>query len=134
LSPLALRPKTADSKTGLVDWTGFATVPNMTTKQKAPESVLLCLLGFWVTMISASAGCSTLNLNVGPPGTIGMQRERAVIHDPYPNPTLGPPIVGGRPAGYDLPLAEAKSLQVNPFSRSRNAFDAGAFVPPNQGF
>lgn len=85
-------------------------------------------------MISINTGCTALDLNVGPPGSIGMQRERAVIHDPYPNPVLGPPIVGGRPVGYDLPLSEAKSLQVNPFSRSRNSFNLGAFSQPLNSF
>ena len=80
---------------------------------------------------SLLAGCGSTQLNLGPPGTIGMQRERAVIHDPYPSTDLGPPIVGGRPAGYDLPLARAKSLQVNPHAQRRNT---GAFAQPYTGF
>ena len=77
------------------------------------------------------SGCSTARLDLGPPGTIGMQREKAVIHDPYPSTDLGPPIVGGRPAGFDLPLAPTKSLQVNPHARQSAR---GSFVPPYAGF
>ncbi|WP_148618997.1 hypothetical protein [Mariniblastus fucicola] len=62
-------------------------------------------------------GCGSTRLNLGPPGTIGMQREKAVIHDPYPSTDLGPPIVGGRPSGFDLPLDPTKGLQVNPHAR-----------------
>ena len=49
--------------------------------------------------------------NLGPPGTIGMQRSRAVLHDPYPSDDLGPPVVGGRPKGFDRPQSEATNLQ-----------------------
>ena len=59
-----------------------------------------------------------------------MQRERAVIHDPYPSPDLGPVIVGGRPSGYDLPLDPTKALQVNP----HNIRNRGSFALPNVGF
>lgn len=77
------------------------------------------------------AGCGTTQLNLGPPGTIGMQRERAVIHDPYPSTDLGPPIVGGRPAGFDLPLPPTKSLQVNPHAQQNTR---GSYAQPYAGF
>lgn len=79
---------------------------------------------------AGNAGCR-YGLNLGPPGTIGMQRERAVIHDPFPSPDLGPEIVGGRPREFDRPLSQAKGLQVNPFARPNNR---GGFVPPQTGF
>ncbi len=75
-------------------------------------------------------GCSA-SFNPGAPGTIGMQRERAVIHDPFPSNDLGPKIVGGRPREFDLPLSEPKTLQVNPHSRRRRR---GAPVLPYFGF
>lgn len=81
------------------------------------------------TFVTAT-GCN-YGLNLGPPGTIGMQRERAVIHDPFPSPDLGPEIVGGRPREFDLPLSQAKGLQVNPFARRSNR---GGFAPPQTGF
>jgi len=76
------------------------------------------------------SGCSA-TFNPGPPGTIGMQRERAVIHDPFPSNDLGPEIFGGRPREFDLPLSEAKTLQVNPHSRRRSP---GAPALPYFGF
>jgi hypothetical protein len=77
------------------------------------------------------SGCSGNRLDLGPPGTIGMQREKAVIHDPYPSTDLGPPIMGGRPAGFDLPLDPTKSLQVNPHAYKGNR---GGFAQPYTGF
>ncbi len=68
-------------------------------------------------LIVALTGCYLPILN-GPPGTIGMQRSRAVLFDPYPSETLGPPIVGGRPRGFDLPLADVTNAQSNPNARS----------------
>ena len=67
-------------------------------------------------MIASLTGCYLPILN-GPPGTIGMQRSRAVLFDPYPSDTLGPPIVGGRPRGFDLPLADVTNAQSNPNAR-----------------
>ena len=72
-------------------------------------------------------GCAA-TFNPGPPGTIGMQRERAVIHDPFPIDELGPPIMGGRPREFDLPLSEAKNLQVSPFARRGARAPALPFV------
>lgn len=73
-------------------------------------------------LIATASGCYLPILN-GPPGTIGMQRSRAVLFDPYPSDTLGPPIMGGRPRGFDLPLADVTNAQSNPNSR-----------PPSRGF
>ena len=73
-------------------------------------------------VLVAASGCYLPILN-GPPGTIGMQRSRAVLFDPYPSETLGPPIMGGRPRGFDLPLSDVTNAQSNPNSR-----------PPARGF
>jgi hypothetical protein len=35
-----------------------------------------------------------------------MQRADAVVFDPYPLDDVGPPIVGGRPLGYQRPVPE----------------------------
>ncbi len=59
-----------------------------------------------------SAGCT-------PKGTIYQQRTRAVIHDPFPSDTLGPPIEGARPMEFERPLSEPDGLQA---------------LPPNFGF
>ena len=75
---------------------------------------------FAAIMIAAMTGCYLPILN-GPPGTIGMQRSRAVLFDPFPSDTLGPPIVGGRPRGFDLPLADVTNAQSNPNARPSSA-------------
>ena len=53
-----------------------------------------------------------------------MQRDRAVLHNPYPDNNLGPPILGGSPLGFDVPRSEATDVQDQPFSRNslRNPF------------
>ncbi len=56
------------------------------------------------------SGCH-LRPNFGPPGTIGMQRSRAVLYDPFPSDELGPAVVGGRPKGFERPQSEATNLQ-----------------------
>jgi len=71
-------------------------------------------------LIATASGCYLPILN-GPPGTIGMQRSRAVLFDPYPSNTLGPPIMGGRPRGFDLPLSDVTNAQSNPNARSPSA-------------
>jgi hypothetical protein len=52
-------------------------------------------------IVWSATGCQ---LNA--PGTIQQQRLRATIHDPYPDPDLGPEIDGGRPREYRDPLPE----------------------------
>lgn len=103
---------------------------------KRDTTQALCAMLLLSTLIAliTSVGCASLQWDGGPPGTIGMQREKAVIHDPYPSPDLGPPIVGGRPAGYDLPLPPAKALQVNPHAGNALRSNRGAFVQPYTGF
>lgn len=73
-----------------------------------------------------SSGCY-LTPNFGSPGTIGMQRARAVLHDPFPNNDIAPPIVSGRPLGFDRPLSEPAQAQISAGNR-------GARVTPWQGF
>ncbi len=71
-----------------------------------------------VVLVGATvAGCCRhLSHNWGePPGTISYQRSRAVIHDPFPDNSIGPPVLGGRPLGYEYPLAEpAKAQEASP--------------------
>lgn len=69
--------------------------------------------------------------NFGPQGTIGMQRNRAVVHDPYPSNDLGPPIIGARPLGYERASAESNALQGSPFAPNSRR---GGLVIPNNGF
>ncbi len=74
---------------------------------------LLLYLAFGICAFSI--GCNH-RPNFGPQGTIGMQRNRAVVHDPYPSNDLGPPIVGARPLGYERASAESMSLQGSPYA------------------
>ena len=84
------------------------------------QSIVCC------AVLVAGVGCN-IRPRQGPPGTIGDQRERAVIYDPFPNNDLGPPIVGGRPLGFDLPQSEPTSIQGSPWAnRSRRG---GQFQP-----
>lgn len=50
------------------------------------------------------AGCQSPHWDR--PGTIQQQRLRATIHDPYPDPDLGPEVDGGRPREFIRPLPE----------------------------
>lgn len=72
------------------------------------------------------SGCQMAGPNFGPQGTFEYQRSRAVLHDPFPNNEVAPPIVGGRGPGYSHPLPEPKNNQ-----EFRNR---GARVQPYYGF
>ena len=52
------------------------------------------------------SGCAGPHAKLAQPGTIQQQRLRATIHDPYPDPNLGPNFDGGRPRDYLQPLPE----------------------------
>lgn len=52
------------------------------------------------------SGCAVNHPRLWQPGTIEQQRLRATIHDPYPDPDLGPNYDGGRPREYLDPLPE----------------------------
>jgi hypothetical protein len=57
-------------------------------------------------MCLSVAGCAQHEGKIANPGTIQQQRLRATIHDPYPDPDLGPDVDGGRPREYLEPLPE----------------------------
>ena len=61
-------------------------------------------------LFCCAIGCH-LQPELGPPGTIGNQRSRAVLNDPFPSDELGPEIKGARPRGFDLPEPRAEGLQ-----------------------
>jgi hypothetical protein len=69
--------------------------------------------GLWLTVagllaLTAMVGCKSV---AGPnwchPGSAKVQQNRALRYDPYPDPDIGPPVVGGRPREYDIPPPEA---------------------------
>ncbi len=55
----------------------------------------------------AASGCNLYHPPIFNPGNINQQRLRATIHDPYPDPDLGPNDGGSaRPRDYQEPLPE----------------------------
>lgn len=82
----------------------------------AKKFVIKLAAGTFFVPLVLIVGCH-LRPDFGPPGTIGQQRARAAVHDPFPNNDLGPPIVSGRPRGFDRPGAEPNRLQQdNPYA------------------
>ena len=84
------------------------------------------------------SGCYLPILN-GPPGTIGAQRTRAVLNDPFPSETLGPSLGSVRPREFDLPLSEATGYQSHPSARRKRVYGPTGFrgqlaPPPQQQF
>lgn len=59
-------------------------------------------------------GCPTLRPNWFHPGPQQYQRNRAVLHDPYPDSDAGPEVVGGRPLQFQNPNAEPVRNQPYP--------------------
>ena len=55
---------------------------------------------------AAAIGCTGQHPRLTHPGTIEQQRLRALVHDPYPDPDMGPKIDGGRPREFQQPLPE----------------------------
>lgn len=55
-------------------------------------------------------------------GTTDRQKARAVTHDPYSLPDIGPEVVGGRPREFMNPQAEAKRANATPKIGSNWAF------------
>jgi len=70
----------------------------------------LPLLFLALEMFASIAGCQGYRLPIGPPGTINEQRNRATLHDPFPETDIGPDIIGGRPREFDRPLPEAERV------------------------
>ncbi len=50
----------------------------------------------------------------GPPGPKEVQQRRAVIHDPYPQNDIAPPLPDGRPRDYLYPPAESVRTRAVP--------------------
>lgn len=90
----------------------------------------------WIVMLIlvalGLAGCSTSKPVTRPgtsgavgqstllsPGTAQQQQRQAERFDPYPDPRIGPEVVGGRPASYQRPATEVvQSRQTVPYFNS----------------
>jgi hypothetical protein len=83
------------------------------------KTLVLLLLG--AALLTGAAGCSDMSppdlFNAGP---ARYQQLRAERFDPYPENDIAPAVVGGRPLGYQKPIAEpsrARWQLKNPFAR-----------------
>jgi hypothetical protein len=69
-----------------------------------PRNLLVSL----ALLLPLAAGCAANRpFRLMTPGTVEQKRQRATVHDPYPDQNLGPEVVGGRPRDYQEPLPEA---------------------------
>jgi hypothetical protein len=65
---------------------------------------ICCAIG----LLLAATGCnpSIAKPNWLHPGSLRYQQWRAEIFDPYPQPDIGPPVVGSRPPQFATPAPE----------------------------
>lgn len=83
--------------------------------------VKLLVISFVLPLLILTTGCRD-RIQWGAPGTIGQQRARAQVYDPYPDNDLGPAIVSGRPPGFERPSSPVRRLQQdNPHASRRPA-------------
>jgi len=59
-----------------------------------------------ILIFATLAGCALQRSPLADPGDGEYQRTRALIHDPYPDPDIGPDVVGGRPREFQVPQPE----------------------------
>lgn len=57
-------------------------------------------------MVVSLCGCANMGPNIFHPGPAPLQQARAMRFDPYPEPDVGPPVLGGRPREYQVPVPE----------------------------
>ena len=77
------------------------------------------------------SGCADMQPFWLRPGPAELQRIRAEYIDPYPEPDIGPAVVGSRPREYQLPAPENERVQnEQSFSqRYQQPPPAGLFKP-----
>jgi hypothetical protein len=63
-------------------------------------------LSLALVLCAALVGCTGQHPRLTNPGTIEQQRLRALIHDPYADPDMGPKDPGMRPQEFQKPLPE----------------------------
>jgi hypothetical protein len=86
---------------------------------KIPHRVIIrctkCCAATLIAALPFAAGCAGTALpNWLNPGPTKYQVGQAESYDPYPDPTIGPPIVGGRPIGYLDPRANPDPAKIKP--------------------
>lgn len=83
-------------------------IRNPSFRRRQPRALMICRANILLTLVASSlvaVGCAG-HPRLLHPGTIQQQRLRATIHDPYPDPNLGPYYDGSRPREYLEPLPE----------------------------
>lgn len=73
---------------------------------RIPSVARKLLLALTVCAAAGATGCMTESANISRPGTIDVQRRRAVRLDPYPDNNIAPKIVGGRPRDFQYDRSE----------------------------
>ena len=78
-----------------------------------PEPNRAVSAGRWLGVLFIAAlgcwtGCGLAWPRWSSPGSLPVQRERAVLHDPYADRDLGPEVVSGRPRDFLHPLPQAE--------------------------
>ena len=76
-----------------------------------PTSLPLSVAAILSMLISALAGCSDMSPFWLHPGPAELQQIRAEYIDPYPEPDIGPAVVGGRPRDFQVPPPENERAQ-----------------------
>ncbi len=102
-----------------------------------------CPTLIWILLIAlaTAAGCTSEAAryihfpDLNRPGTAQQQRAVGVVHDPYPLDDIAPPVVGGRPLGYERPVPETvrANMYDNAMRRPRAAVPVQSFPPPPPG-
>ena len=82
----------------------------------------------------AASGCSSsvARPNWLNPGPVAYQQNQALRYDPYPDDSLGPAVLGGRPREYDRPRPPAP-LIVHPGASAMGGAAPPAGIPPTPG-
>ena len=68
---------------------------------------LIFFTGLLSAVCFATGGCKTeAKPQLANPGSVESQQRRATQFDPFPQPDIGPDVVGARPRDYQQPVAE----------------------------
>jgi len=72
------------------------------------------LMSLSMLLLLPSLGCSSLATPSAVSGTTNYQQLRADRFDPYPEPDIGPEMVGVRPRDFEKPKDEVRRARWNP--------------------
>jgi hypothetical protein len=73
-----------------------------------------------IVVVLTATGCRTTGKpQIFGPGSAPYQQHQAQQFDPYPEPNVGPSVVGGRPEGYTTPAPEPMRGHPNQWTAPR---------------